>query len=295
MIKGRVTVIIPVFNAVEYLKESINSVAEQDYSDIELIVVDDGSTDGSFELLQEIQSQYKMTFLYHEGRINCGSPATINLGLKQSTGEFIAILDSDDIFLPKKISSQAKALEENPDMGLVYGRGKAVNSKGDFLYDILEESHIDTNDPNEMLLNCYFPLPTNSLVRRDVYDQVGRFDESLRSGYDHDMLIRMAEAVKFLFVPIYYFCYRRHESTLSFKAQEIRWRGAFKILNKAKSRYLYERRTLRKRLAVINYRLARALIFYRRNSFEAYLRLMYSGLLDPVRAFRVLLGLEKSY
>lgn len=295
MIKGRVTVIIPVFNRIDYLEETINSVVEQDYSDIELIVIDDGSTDGGFELLQEIQSQYEMVLLFHEGRINRGQSAAINLGLKQSTGEFIAILDSDDLFLPNKLSIQVKALEENPDVGLVYGRGKAIDSKGVFLYDMLDVSHIETNDPNKMLLDCYFLLPQNSLVRSAVYDEVGQFDEELRSGQDHDMLIRMAEVAKFLYISKYFFCYRRHENSISSKGQEIRWRSAFKILNKAKLRYHYERKTLRKRLAVINYRLARALILYKRKRFEAYLRLMCSGLLDPGRAFRVLLGLEKPY
>ena len=70
MIKGRVTVIIPVFNRLDYLEETINSVVEQDYSDIELIVIDDGSSDGSFEFIQKIQSHYEIVLLFHDGRKN---------------------------------------------------------------------------------------------------------------------------------------------------------------------------------------------------------------------------------
>ena len=107
------------------------------------------------------------------------------------------------------------------------------------------------------------------------------------------MLVRMAEVANFHFRPDLVFQYRRHSDSISVKGQEVRWRAAFNILDKAKKRYPYRRRTIRKRRAVINYRLAMAFFMYKKNRMEACLRLFWSGLLDPARAFRVLVGLEK--
>ncbi len=290
---NRVSVIIPVFNRVAYIEQTVKSVLNQDYPEVELITVDDGSTDGCFELLQRLGQDGDFMVLTHPGHVNKGQSASINLGLENCTGDYVAVLDSDDLFLPGKISSQVEFLEANPDVGLVYGKGQAVDGDGKFLYDIHDDNHVENNDPNDILLDCYFLLPQNSLVRKEVYEKVGGFDEDLRSGQDHDMLVRMAEVTKFHFVPELVFQYRRHGDSISVKGQETRWRAAFVILEKASRRYPYRRSTIRKRRAVINYRLAKAFFAYKKNRFEACLRLVWSGLLDPVRAVRVISGLEK--
>lgn len=290
----KVSVIVPVFNRVAYIRQTLESVFIQDFPAIELIVIDDGSTDGSFELIEQMSEQHGFILLTHPGRANRGQSASINLGIEACTGDYIAILDSDDLFLPGKISAQVNVLQEHPEVGLVYGMGQAIDSEGNYLYTMLGDDHVENNDPNEMLLDCYFLLPQNSLVRKEVYDKVGGFDESLRSGQDHDMLIRMAEVVSFRFEPDLVFQYRRHSDSISSKGQEVRWRAAFVILDKARQRYTYRKSTVRRRRAVINYRLARALLLYRRNRWEACWRLAWAGLLDPTRAVKVLLGVEKS-
>lgn len=289
-----VSVIVPVFNRSFFIKETLESVVVQDFSDIELIVIDDGSTDGSYDLLLDLQKEHNFIMLIHPGRVNRGQSASINLGLKSCTGDYVAILDSDDLFLQGKISSQVKFLDEHPDVGLVYGKGQVIDSSGRFLYDLHDDNHLEKNDPNEMLLDCYFLLPQNSLVRKSVYDQVGMFDENLRSGQDHDMLVRMSEVSRFHFKPDLVFKYRSHPDSISVKGQEVRWRAAFVILDKAKKRYHYKSKTVRKRRAVINFRLAKALLLYKKNRAEAIWRLLWAGLLDPIRGIRVLLGIDKS-
>ena len=289
----QVSVIIPVYNRVDYIRRTIESVLEQDYPAIELIVIDDGSNDGSYELVAEMARDRGFVHLTHPDRTNRGQSASINLGLETCRGDYIAILDSDDLFLPGKITKQVAFLDEHPEVGLVYGKGQAVDGEGRFLYEMLDDDHVETNDPNAMLLDCYFLLPQNSLVRREVYDRVGGFDESLRSGQDHDMLIRMAEVTTFAFQPELVFQYRRHADSISVKGLETRWRAAMVIRRKAMARYPYRRSTLRKRLAVINFRLANAFFLYKRNRIEGVFRLIYAGLLDPARALRVLVGLEK--
>lgn len=283
MDKLLVSVIIPAFNRIDFIHETVGSVLEQDYSEIELIVVDDGSTDGTYEALQRYAIEGKITLLSHENRANRGQSASINVGLKQAKGDFVAILDSDDLFAVGKLTRQVEFLNAHPDVGLVYGSGFAIDAAGNRLYQIHGESHTEPNDPNLVLLDCYFLLPQNSLVRRSVYEKVGFFAEDLRAAQDHDMLIRMAEVTKFAYIPDLVFYYRRHGDSISAKGQERRWRNGFEILRRARQRYPYKRCTIRKRLAVLNFRMGQE--FWRRGTkLKAVPYLLKSACLDPVRA-----------
>ena len=187
-----VSVLVPAFNRAAYIRETVESVLLQDYPRVELIVVDDGSTDGTYEILEEYEEKAELKLLTHPGRENRGQSAALNRALDDASGELIAILDSDDIFLPGKLRAQVDYLHEHPEVGLVYGMGEAVDESGHWLYNIHSPDHTEPNDPNAVLLDCYFSLPVNSLVRRSVYDQVGGFEEEFRAAQDHDMLIRIA-------------------------------------------------------------------------------------------------------
>jgi glycosyltransferase involved in cell wall biosynthesis len=292
-IPGRVSVLIPLYNRVKYIKETLESALQQDYNDIEIICVDDGSVDGGDKVVEGYLVSGKVQLIRHPNNANCGQSVSLNLALSLATGEYIVVLDSDDIFLPAKLKNQAQFLHDNPDVGLVYGMGFGIDAQGKELYEILSPEHQEPSDPNRVLLDCYFHLPVGSLVRHSVYDRVGGFDTSLRAGQDHDMMIRMAEVTKFAFQPIRVYCYRRHAESISTKGLEARWRNAQVILDKAASRYPYQKTTLRKRRAVINFRLAQALISSRKAWGEAAARLCYAALLDPARVLRVISGAEK--
>jgi glycosyltransferase involved in cell wall biosynthesis len=292
-IVGRVSVLIPLYNRANYILETINSVLEQDYADIELIVIDDGSTDGGDLLVEPFAECGKLILLRHPGNINKGQAAALNLGLATATGEFIAILDSDDLYVPGKILKQVNFLNQFPQVGLVYGNGKGIDATGKVLYEINYDNRIERSDPNDVLLDCYFLLPQNSLVRASVYQQAGSFDEALRSGQDHDMLIRLVENTKIAHQSIDSFRYRRHGDSISAKGAETRWRCGLIILAKAAKRYPYKKSTLRKRRALVNFRLAHALYQKKANRFEMVWRLVLAGILDPLRSFDVLTGKEK--
>jgi len=292
-ISGRVSVLIPLYNRVDYIQEALESVLQQNYADIEVIIVDDGSTDGSDKIVSEYAARDQVVMLQHPDGENKGQSASLNLALKHASGEYIAILDSDDLFVPGKIAKQVDFLKNNKEIGLVYGNGQAIDAQGKFLYDIVYDSVNEKSDPNEVLLDCYFLLPQNSLVRVSAYKAAGFFDEQLRAAQDHDMLVRLAEVTKFAHIPIDGFRYRRHNNSISVTGAEKRWRCGLLILNKASARYPYKKRTLRKRRAVVNFRLSQALFSSRKSKVEATLRLFYSFLLDPLRAFNVLLGFEK--
>jgi glycosyltransferase involved in cell wall biosynthesis len=287
-----VSVVIPAFNRCDYINETIDSVLSQDYPNVELIVVDDGSTDGTYEILLEYAEQDRLKLVTHPVRENKGQSAALNLGLREASGEFIAILDSDDLFLPGKLSAQVEYLNSHPDVGLVYGMGEGVDGSGRWIYDIHSPDHIEPNDPNAVLLDCYFLLPQNSLVRRSVYDQVGGFEESFRAAQDHDMLVRIAENTRFGFIPVKVFQYRRHGDSISNNGLRRRWTNGFEIVRRARARYPYRASTIRKRHALLNFRMAQV-CWEEHGYIGAFGYLIKSGILDPIRALKVITGRER--
>src|SRR5690606_19485343 len=199
--RSMVSVIIPSYNRIKYIEDAIASIEKQSYRDYEIIVVDDGSTDGSFELLEEFSKAGKISLYSHANHENRGQSASINLGIMHASGSFVAILDSDDYFAPDKLAQQVSFLEKNPIFGMVYGQGHAVDADGRFLFKVPDDNHAETSDPNILLLDCYMALPGGSLIRRSVFEKVGMFEESFRAGQDHDMALRIMEEFKVAFLP----------------------------------------------------------------------------------------------
>ena len=287
-----VTVIIPAFNRVNYIDKTIQSVLDQTYSNIQLIVVDDGSADGTFEKIKLYKD--KLLLLTHKNHINKGQSSAINLGLKHTNGKYIAILDSDDYWDPKKLKIQVSYLEANDGIGLIYSNGYAVDANDNILYSIYSDTHIEHNDPNKVLLDCYILLPQNSLVRKEVYDKLPNgFNENYRAAQDHDMLIRISEKTQFAYLNDYLFFYRVHEDSISKKSQRIRWNNGFKILACAKNRYPYKSSTIRKRYAVLNYRLGKCCISDKQ-ILLAIKHFLLALLFDPFRSVKVVIGIDKS-
>jgi glycosyltransferase involved in cell wall biosynthesis len=284
-----VTVIIPCFNREKFIKSTLESVMNQTYKNMEIIVIDDGSTDNTRDIINKYEDTIKI--LEHSNRSNKGQSASINLGLKHSKGEYIAILDSDDLFIKNKIEQQVSFLINNNEIGLVYSNGFAIDINGAKLYKLYSKDHKETNIPEKILLNCYFLVPSNSLIRRTAFEKAGEFDESLRSAQDHDMAIRLAEITKFAYLDEYLFCYRRHNDSISVKNAELRWRNGFYILKKATKRYHYSTSAKLKRLAVLNFRLAQCFCEDKKY-LRSFIRLIIAGILDPLRSIKVLIKRE---
>jgi len=286
-----VSVITPAYNRAGFIDQTIRSALDQTWPNIQLIVVDDGSTDGTLERVAAYGSQ--LTLLTHDGHANRGQSASINLGLRHATGKYLAILDSDDYWEPGKLALQVAFLEQHPDIGLVYTNGYGVDADGNIIYVCHREDHVEPNDPDRVLLDCYLALPVNSLVRKSVYDQAGPFEESFRAGQDHDMLVRIAELTRFAYLPDYTWYYRRHAGSISSLHQERRWQTGFRILDNASRRYPYRPATLRRRKAVLNYRMGRIRLA-QRQPLSAAAYLFKAFLQDPFRALRVIVHLDQS-
>ncbi len=286
----KVTVVIPCYNRGRYITETITSVLQQTYGNIELIVVDDGCTDNSREILETFTGRIRL--LEHPGRVNKGQSAALNLGINASQSKYLAFLDSDDLFAPEKIAKQVDYLQQHPEVGLVYANGHTIDEHGNTIYRIYGDDHQEPSDPNRVLLDCYLFLPTNALLRREVLDRAGLFEESFRSAQDHDLAIRIFEVTRVGYLAECLFFYRRHQESISQKNAMLRWKNGYKILNRARKRYPYRFSTIAGRLAVLNFRLGQCYL-ERYNYPTAIFLFLAAGLCDPLRSLRVVSGRER--
>ncbi|MCP4194764.1 MAG: glycosyltransferase family 2 protein [Planctomycetaceae bacterium] len=176
-----VSCIIPVFNGAEYLKEALESVFSQSYSPIEIIVVDDGSTDATPNILESYGDRIQS--LRQE---NAGPSAARNRGVQQSTGQLLCFLDADDIWVVDKTESQVAQLEDESHPGICTGYQK------NFWIESLHEEELDAQNS---ALSEPHPGPSSTLmVRRSVFELIGLFDPQLRHRDTAAWLIKAREA-----------------------------------------------------------------------------------------------------
>jgi len=182
-----VSVIIPSYNTAHLIGAAIQSVLDQSYRDLEAIVVDDGSTDNTREVVAAINDS-RVCYLYQS---NLGLAGARNTGLAQAQGEYVAFLDSDDLFLPNKLEWQVQALESQPNLGLIAGGYRFIDETGQVLANRrpwLRQSQIDLRAAMVGL-----PFVVHAvLVRREWLTRVGGFDRTLRRAEDRDLWMRLA-------------------------------------------------------------------------------------------------------
>ncbi|MGA2670059.1 MAG: glycosyltransferase [Dehalococcoidia bacterium] len=227
----KVSVIIPSYNGARFISEAIQSVIDQSFTDFEIIIVDDGSTDNTSEVVKGFKDP-RIRYIYQENR---GLPAARNSGILASGAEYIALLDSDDKWLPGKLELQVKAIESAPQVGVVYCDVYNFDSEsGTIIGTFFKE--LPFSPPRGRVLSQfiqhYFGHPSTLLIRRNVFAQVGMFDETLRSCEDEDMLFRMASYFEFEVVPLPLLMYRVHAGQMS-RNRELSFRYYIPCLNKA--------------------------------------------------------------
>ncbi len=205
-----VSVIIPAYNAEKTIRETIESVLNQTLQDFEIIVINDGSQDATLEIVSSIQDSRLQVFSYP----NAKQAASRNRGFAHSSGEYIAFLDADDLWIPTKLEAQLKALQDNPEAAVAYSWSHCIDEKGKFLR---EASHSTTSgDVYAKLLLCDFlDNGSNPLIRREALIEVGGFDESLPPAEDWDMWIRLAASYHFVAVPYPHILYRQSPNSCS--------------------------------------------------------------------------------
>jgi glycosyltransferase involved in cell wall biosynthesis len=278
-----VTVVIPCYNGAQYLAEAIGSVLKQDYAGpVEILVGNDGSTDASAEVAASFDGAVQI--LYHPGRVNRGLPATRNLCIRAASHPLVAFLDADDIWLPTHLSRLVPLLENHPTAALAYDNAAYLLENGDVFGTRLPADHRPATAEDLLLDNCLFP--GSIILRKSVFDESGTFDETLRYAEDHDMWLRVLERSCAVYTSVIGSLYRMHPDQMT-KKPDVLWRYAARVLEKARARHPYPRRCLRKRAAVISYRLGEAALS-QHQPFRGCAHMAKAALLDPVRATREL-------
>jgi len=172
------SVIMPAYRAERFVCEAIESALAQDYGSVELIVVDDGSDDATAELA----ARYPITVLHQP---HSGIAAARNTGVRATNGAYLAIHDADDTWPPDRLSAQIEYLEAEPDAGIVLGLAEVFTHPGEERFD--QMSPLTRGRPVQ-------GLPATMLARREVFERVGEFDETLELGEDIDWLARAMDA-----------------------------------------------------------------------------------------------------
>lgn len=210
----KISVIIPTYNRALYLGDAIGSVQAQTYPYVEIIVADDGSTDNTAQIVAGFGDAVTYISLSHRGQ----PAATRNAGLRAASGEFVAFLDSDDVFLPNKLALQLAVFDTHSEAGLVYSNGYFFrDDPSEPTGYVLDGLPSPSDDVFPELLRGNFLAPSTVLIRRACLDVVGMFDErpDFFAVEDYDMWLRIAAKFPVIYAPGDVAAIRRHPQSIS--------------------------------------------------------------------------------
>lgn len=179
----RITVVTPSYNQAEFLERTICSVLDQDYPNLEYIIIDGGSSDGSVEIIKKYESRLD----YWISEPDRGQSHAINKGLKRATGEWVAWQNSDDIYYQSAFLNVAKAIKKFPTSDLVIGDINLINENDDVIRDIRYVR------PTKMAMLAEGMVLANQAAfwRRSLHEKVGLMDQSLHYGFDYEWFLRL--------------------------------------------------------------------------------------------------------
>ncbi len=224
-----VSIIMIFLDAARFLREAIESVISQSYADWELLLVDDGSSDGSTALALSYAQAHprRITYLTHPGRENRGMSASRNLGARAARGEYVAFLDADDVWLPGKLEQQVRIMDSQPRAALVYGRTEhwyswtgSPREAGDYVPELGLEPNTLVEPPTLLTLalesKAPTPNPSNFLVRRRSFDRVNGFEEAMRGLFEDQAFLAKLYVAEPVFVAgEVWDRYRKHDDSCS--------------------------------------------------------------------------------
>lgn len=223
----KVSVIIPAYNMARYTVETVRSVLNQTFKDYEIIVVDDGSTDNTKELLRPYIENHQITYIYKE---NGGASSARNVGFRASQGKYVAFLDCDDLWLPRKLRISVNLLDAHPEVGLVYNRALYIDKKGNDLWFSKDRCH--SGMVFEKLILRDFIINSSPVVRRECFQKVGLFDETMFYPADWDMWLRISEYFPIKYINIPLTKYRIGDQSYFERHTELAKTESFRVLEK---------------------------------------------------------------
>jgi glycosyltransferase involved in cell wall biosynthesis len=219
-----VSVVLATYNYGRYLAGALDSALGQTLSDLEIIVIDDGSTDETKEVMALYLANPRVRYF---GTDHGGQPAAKNTGIRLARTPLIAFLDADDLWLPTKLEKQVALFAANPNLGVVYSRRWLMDELGRHLH--YPQPPLPRGNVLEAMFRQNFICFSSAVVSRSVFDQVGMFDTSLALAIDYDLWLRVAQRFQFDYVDEPLVKYRTGHANLSRRTEE-RLKTAAKIM-----------------------------------------------------------------
>jgi glycosyltransferase involved in cell wall biosynthesis len=218
----RVSVLMAVYNGEKYLPEAINSILTQSFTDFEYLIVDDGSTDHSLEIIESYQDpRIKIISNPH----NIGLTRSLNKGLNLARGEYVARMDSDDISLPERLAKQVAYMDAHPDVGVCGTWAKDIDSRG-FVTGLRE-----TPVGKELEHDYWRPSPIihpSAIIRRSHLNGL-RYHEQIRYAQDFDLWLRIRAKHKLGNLPQHLLLYRVHQESITLSQRDDQLRATYEI------------------------------------------------------------------
>lgn len=216
-----VSIVTPSFNQARYIEETIQSVLSQDYPQIEYLVLDGGSTDGTIDLIRKYADQ----LAYWVSEADGGQTAAINKGFGRAKGQVLAWLNSDDTYQPGAVAAAVSYLQRHPDVGMVYGDCNYIDESG----AVIGKFHsAQTN--YRLLRRGYTHIPQQTMFfRADLWKQVGPLDPSFYFAMDYDLWTRIAAHTQIKYIPQTWANFRLHTSGKSILADDRCWPEMLKV------------------------------------------------------------------
>jgi len=219
--KPFVSIITPSYNQAKYLERTILSVLNQDYENIEYIVMDGGSNDGSLEILKK----YGDRLTFWESKKDKGQTDAINKGFARANGQILAWLNSDDTYQPGAISEMVEYMVNHPEVGLVYGDCNFINAD----HEVIGKFNAAQTD-YARLTRGYVHIPQQAAFwRANLWQQVGPLDDSIYFAMDYDLWLRLAEISKIVYLPRLWANFRLHGDAKTIAEDDRCWPDMVRI------------------------------------------------------------------
>ena len=222
-----VSVIIPVFNGEKTIQETIESVLNQTLTDLELLVINDGSQDGTLDIVKRIPDSRIQIFSYP----NAGQSTSRNRGIELAKGEYVSFIDADDLWTPDKLEAQLQALQAKPKAGVAYSWTNWIDESS----QLLGKGSYNTEQGEvfaKLLLNDFVANGSNVLIRREALTEVGGFDPLVTPAEDWDLWLRLAIRYEFVAVRSPQILYRISPHSASFNVWKME-ASSLQVIDKA--------------------------------------------------------------
>jgi hypothetical protein len=229
-----VSVLVPARDAESTIRQTLESVRRQTFEDFELIVIDDGSTDATLELVEAVADPRFRSYSYPPA----GLTAARNRGLEKARGEFVSFIDADDLWTPDKLKAQVAALRRHPEAGAAYSWTVFLDEEGTYLF--AKEPSYAEGDIHEELKNGFFIASgSNVILRRSCVEKMARFDASFKICGDWEYMVRFSARWSVVVIPRYQVLYRLSSNSISSQLQDVElgnsrlWRAMFEPLSQS--------------------------------------------------------------